>query len=115
MQTAPRNPLDELAFLYYLRSAPLQVGQTYSLPRYFKTGYYPIQVRVAGKESCALPNGSSTSGLAVEVSSRGEMMRVWFTDDKQRLPAQLEIPLPFGNVILSLVAAGKQGGGDAGK
>src|SRR3954468_1606719 len=112
---APAEPLDELAFLYYLRSAPLQVGKTYSLQRYFKTGYNPIQVRVAGKESCALPNGSSTSCLAVEVSSRGEMMRVWFTDDKQRLPAQLEIPLPFGNVTLSLVEAGKQGGGDAGK
>jgi Protein of unknown function (DUF3108) len=111
----PRDPLDELAFLYYLRSAPLQVGKSYSLQRYFKTGYNPIQVRVTGRESCALPNGSSTACLAVEVSSRGEMMRVWFTDDKQRLPAQLEIPLPFGSVTLALVEAGKRGGGEAGR
>ena len=102
---APSQPLDELAFLYFLRTAPLQVGKTYSLQRYFKTGYNPIQVRVR-RESCAMPNGSSTSCLAVEVSSRGQTMRVWFTDDKQRLPAQAEIPLPFGSVTLSLVEAG---------
>jgi uncharacterized protein DUF3108 len=112
---APADPLDELAFLYYLRSAPLQVGKTYSLQRYFKTGYNPIQVRVAGREPCALPNGSSASCLAVAVTSRGETMRVWFTDDKQRLPAQFEIPLPFGSVTLSLVDAGKPGGGEAGR
>jgi len=112
---APAQPLDELAFLYYLRAAPLQVGKSYSLERYFKTGYNPILVRVTGREPCAVPGGVSTSCLAVQVSSRGEMMRVWFTDDKQRLPAQLEIPLPFGSVTLSLVDAGQRDGGAAGR
>ena len=112
---APSNPLDELAFLYYLRTVPLKPGATYQIPRYFKTGYNPIQVRVTGREPCALPNGSSTSCLAVAVSSRGETMRVWFTDDKQRLPAQLELPLPFGSVTLSLVEAGQRDGGEAGR
>jgi hypothetical protein len=112
---APSQPLDELAFLFYLRAAPLQVGKTYSLERYFKTGYNPVQVRVAGRESCALPNGNSTSCLTVEVTSRGQTVQVWFTDDKQRLPVQAEIPLPFGSVLLSLVEAGKTGAGDAGK
>src|SRR6476646_10378785 len=111
---APAQPLDELAFLYFLRTAPLQVGKTYNLQRYFKTGYNPIQVRVTGRESCAMPNGSSTSCLAVEVSSRGQTMRVWFTDDKQRLPAQAEIPLPFGSVTLLLVQAGRAASGNAG-
>jgi hypothetical protein len=41
-------------------------------------------------------------------------MRVWFTDDKQRLPAQAEIPLPFGSVTLSLVQAGRAASGNAG-
>jgi hypothetical protein len=31
-------------------------------------------------------------------------MRVWFTDDNRRLPVQLELPLPFGSVTLSLVS-----------
>jgi hypothetical protein len=110
---APSEPLDELAFLYYLRWAPLKVGKSYSLPRYFKTGYNPIQVTVTGKEVVPMPGGGSASCLAVRVTARGSSMGVWFTDDKRRLPAQLEIPLPFGSVTLSLV--GQQGGRTTGK
>jgi hypothetical protein len=102
---APPDPLDELAFLYYLRATPLEVGQTYSLARYFKTGYNPIQVTVAGRESIAMPGGVTTPCLALRVSTRGTTMRVWLTDDKHRLPAQMEIPLPFGSVTLTLVSS----------
>ena len=110
---APSEPLDELAFLYYLRWAPLEVGKSYSLPRYFKTGYNPIQVSVTGKELVPMPGGGTASCLAVRVTARGSTMGVWFTDDKRRLPAQLEIPLPFGSVTLSLV--GQAGGRATGK
>jgi hypothetical protein len=110
---APSDPLDELAFLYYLRAAPLKVGRTYRLERYFKTGYNPIQVYVAGRESIPMPEGKSVPCLAVQVTSRGTTMRAWFTDDKQRVPAQLEIPLPFGSVTLSLT--GHEGGKAVGR
>jgi Protein of unknown function (DUF3108) len=109
---SPPDPLDELAFLYYLRSAPLEVGRSYSLKRYFKSGYNPIQVTVTGKEMMPVLGGSA-SCLAVQVTARGSTMRVWFTDDKRRLPAQLVLPLPFGSVTLTL--AGTEGSGDAGK
>jgi hypothetical protein len=110
---APADPLDDLAFLYYLRAAPLKVGRTYVLERYFKTGYNPIEVRVSGREPVPMPGGGSASCLAVQVTARGTTMRVWFTDDKRRLPAQMEIPLPFGSVTLSL--AGQTGSGAAGQ
>jgi hypothetical protein len=106
---APSDPLDELAFLYYLRSTPLAVGKTYSMARYFKTGYNPIQVSVTGRESIAMPGGAMTPCLALSVSSRGTTARVWLTDDARRLPAQLEIPLPFGSVTLTLVASTSPG------
>jgi hypothetical protein len=99
---APSDPLDELAFLYYLRAAPLRVGQTHSYARYFKTGYNPIEVSVTGREPIPMPDGSNASCLAVRVTARGTTMRVWFTDDARRLPAQLELPLPFGSVTLTL-------------
>jgi hypothetical protein len=89
------------------------VGQTYSLERYFKAGYNPIQVRVVGREPVPLPDGSNANCLSVEVTARGETMRVWFTDDNRRLPAQLELPLPFGSVTLSLV--GQEGGAATGR
>ena len=110
---APSDPLDELAFLYYLRTAPLEVGRSYSWERYFKTGYNPVEVSVTGRESVDIAGGGTVSCLAVRVTSRGAAMRVWLTDDERRLPAQLEIPLPFGSVTLSL--AGQRGGGEAGK
>ncbi len=99
---APPDPLDELAFLYYLRAASLEVGQSYSLDRYFKTGYNPVEVSVTGRESVPMPGEGTVSCLALRVTSRGATMRVWLTDDDRRLPAQLEIPLPFGSVMLSL-------------
>jgi hypothetical protein len=100
---APPDPLDELAFFYYLRSASLEVGQSYTLERYFKTGYNPIQVTVTGKEMLPVLGGANASCLTVQVTARGSTMRVWFTDDKRRLPVQVELPLPFGSVTLNLV------------
>lgn len=119
---APSQPLDELAFLYFLRTAPLELGRSYSYSRYFKTGYNPIQVKVAAaREAAALPDGRSVPSLLVEVTSRGMIMKVWLTDDARRLPVQLEVPLQFGVVVLQLVGqqngaeAGKRGSGEAGK
>lgn len=103
---APRNPLDELAFLYYLRTVPLKVGATYQIPRYFKTGYNPIQVRVIGRETASLPGGRTAPALALEITSRSLTMGVKLTDDARRLPVELELPLPFGRVTLELVSAG---------
>jgi uncharacterized protein DUF3108 len=102
---APPNPLDELAFLYYLRTVPLKLGATYSIPRYFKTGYNPVQVRVVNRETRTLPDGRSAPVLDLEITSRGMMMTVAMTDDARRLPVELELPLPFGRVTLELTRA----------
>jgi hypothetical protein len=99
---APSEPLDELAFLYYLRTVQLQPGRSYSFSRYFRTGYNPVQVEVTGRESVPLLN-ETVPCLALRVTSRGMVMRVWLTDDRRRLPAQLEIPMQFGVVSLQLV------------
>ena len=103
---APTQPLDELAFLYYLRTVPLTVGATYQIPRYFKTGYNPIQVRVASRSQWQLPNGRTVPALNLEITSRGLLMNVTMTDDARRLPVQLDLPLPFGRVTLELTRAG---------
>ena len=103
---APRHALDELAFLYYLRTVPLAVGSTYPIPRYFKTGYNPIQVRVSGRTEWQLPGGRTVPALTLEITSRGLLMNVTMTDDARRLPVALDLPLPFGRVTLELTRAG---------
>jgi hypothetical protein len=99
----PPDALDELAFLYYLRTIPLEVGRTYTLARYFQTGYNPIVVRVVGREAVPLPGGESRPCLRVEATARGATVGVWLTDDARRLPAQLTLPLPWGTATLQLV------------
>ena len=112
---APPEPLDELAFLYFLRTAPLKLGQSYTYSRYFRTGYNPVQVRVADAlEAVTLPDGKTTPAYPVEVSSRGMVMKAWLSEDARRLPLQLEVPLPFGVVALQLVGD-QRGSGGAGQ
>jgi hypothetical protein len=103
---APRDPLDELAFLYYLRTVPLKVGATYQIPRYFKTGYNPIQVRVLSRGEWQLPGGRTVPAFNLEITSRNLLMNVTMTDDARRLPVELDLPLPFGRVTLELTKAG---------
>ncbi len=102
----PKQPLDELAFLYYLRTAPLTVGATYQVPRYFKTGYNPIQVRVASRTEWQLPGGRTVPALTLVITSHGTQMSVTLTDDARRLPVEMELPLPFGQVTLELTRVG---------
>jgi Protein of unknown function (DUF3108) len=98
----PPDALDELAYLYYMRTVPLKVGQTFTMSRYFKTGYNPVQVRVTGREPIALFDGRTVQCLTVELTSRGSTVAVSLTDDARRLPVQLTLPLPYGSVLLTL-------------
>jgi hypothetical protein len=98
----PRDALDELAYLYYLRTVPLRVGQSFTMSRYFKTGYNPVQVRVTGREPIALFDGRTVPCFTVELTARGSTMAVSLTDDARRLPIRLTLPLPYGSVLLTL-------------
>jgi hypothetical protein len=111
---APQGALDELAYLYYMRTIPLEVGQSFTMSRYFKTGYNPVQVRVTGRESVALFDGRTVPCFIVELTSRGSTVGVRLTDDSQRLPVQLSLPLPYGSVILQLSGTAGPRGAAAG-
>jgi hypothetical protein len=111
---APRDALDELAYLYYLRTIPLQVGKSFTLSRYFKTGYNPVQVRVTGREPVALFDGRSVPCFTLELTTRGAIVGVRLTDDARRLPVELTLPLPYGTVSLVLSGTAEQRGGVAG-
>ncbi|HEX6106199.1 MAG TPA: DUF3108 domain-containing protein [Gemmatimonadales bacterium] len=108
---APRDALDELAFLYYLRTIPLEPGKRFTVARYFKTGYNPIEVHVTARQPLTLPDGRTVPGIAVELSTRGATMGVRFTDDARRLPVELDLPLPYGSVSLTLSGTTGQRGG----
>ena len=102
------EPLDEASFLFFLRSIPLEVGQTYEFVRYFRPEKNPVRVVVVRKEPVKVPAGQfntivvrpviKTSGIFGE----GGRAEVWFTDDSTRTLVQLKSQLKFGSLNLYL-------------
>lgn len=106
----PPNPLDDTAFLYFMRITPLDVGKTYRYTRYFRRDKNPLTVKVAKREKLTLPGGEKVSCLVLEptvddtrgIFSKRSNARVWLTDDARRLPVQIRSRFPFGTLTLKL-------------
>jgi hypothetical protein len=92
----PTNePLDDLSFLYYARTLPLEVGATYRLQRYFKPDGNPVVLQVLRRETIVVPAGRfrtivvrpiiRSDGIFAE-DGRAE---VWFSDDQYRIPVMI--------------------------
>ena len=102
------DPLDEASFLFFLRSIPLEVGQTYEFARYFRPDKNPVKVVVVRKDTVTVPAGRfatvvvrpviKTSGIFGE----GGRAEAWFTDDSSRTLVQLKSQLKFGSLNLYL-------------
>ena len=102
------EPLDEASFLFFLRTIPLEVGQTYQFNRYFRPDRNPVTVVVERKEQVKVPAGTfntivvrpviKTSGIFGE----GGRAEVWFADDSTRTLVQLKSKLKFGSLNLYL-------------
>jgi hypothetical protein len=102
-------PLDELSFMYYIRTLPLAAGATYTLERHFEAGRNPARVRVLGRERIATPAGEfATVLLELRVKDprryRGDgTIRLHLTDDERRVPVRIESMMPIiGNAVLTL-------------
>lgn len=123
-QPAPAHPLDDAAFLYFVRTYPLEVGRTYRLDYYFRKDKNPLVITVEKREKMELPNGSRVDCLVVQpvIGDRGifaekQRGRVWVTDDDRRIPVQIQTRYPFGVITLRLekmTLAPGTGFGDAG-
>ncbi len=102
------QPLDEAAFLYFVRTRPLEVGRSYDFPHYFKPDRNPVTLKVLRKERVEVPAGTfdcivvqpifKTSGIF----SEGGRAEVWLSDDAARLVVQMKSRLSFGSLNLYL-------------
>ena len=108
-QPTPEQPLDDAAFLYYVRSTPLEVGQVYRLDKYFRKEKNPLVIRVLKRERMDLPDGTPVDCLVLNpiIDDRGMFAdraeaRVWITDDVRRIPVQIRTKYPFGTITLRL-------------
>lgn len=89
-ETLSEVPLDQVSFLYYVRTLPLEVGDEYILNQYFKEDGNPVIIRVLRKERKTVPAGTfdtvviepiiQTSGLFGD----GGQAEIYLTDDENR-------------------------------
>ena len=108
MKKTVDNPLDEGAFLFFVRTIPLVVGQTYDFHRYFIPDRNPVRLRVLRKERITVPAGTydaiviqpiiKTKGI---FSEKGQA-EVWLADDASRMLLQVKSKLSFGSLNLYL-------------
>ena len=108
----PHNePLDDVSFLYFARTLPLEVGDRYLLDRYFKADGNPVVLEVLRRETIKVPAGTfntvvvrpiiKTDGLFGE----GGEAEVYFTDDARRLLVQMRSKVPLvGSLSLHMTA-----------
>ena len=103
------EPLDDAAFLYWIRTVPLEEGKRYEYARYFRPDRNPViievlgyeKVSVAGKKWRALvvrPKIPQGRGILAEKSET----RIWLSDDPQRIVLAIQSNFSFGQVTLKL-------------
>jgi len=93
-------PIDEISFIYFVRTLPLEVGKTYTFNRYFKEDGNPVTVRVVRKDrretegvwynTIVLVPEIRTDGLFGE----GGQAEIHLTDDERRIPVYVKSDIP---------------------
>jgi hypothetical protein len=103
------EPLDQISFFYFVRTLPLEVGEEYTLNRYFKESGNPVILRVLRRDTVEVPAGTfpaivvqpiiKSSGLFGE----GGEAELYFSDDPRRLLVLMESNIPvLGRLSLHL-------------
>jgi hypothetical protein len=107
-ETSVASPLDDGSFIYFVRTIPLEPGQTYEFDRYFRPDRNPVKVRVIGRETIRVPAGTFRTIVIQPVikakgifSEQGEA-RIWLSDDAQRIMVQMKTKTKIGSLNLYL-------------
>lgn len=100
--------LDDIGFLYFLRTLPLEPGHTYRFESHFLARGNPVVFRVIGREKIRVPAGRFRT-LVVEpvlpgmgILAPGTNARAYLTDDPRRLLVKLTTATRFGTAALHL-------------
>lgn len=104
----PPDAMDEVAFLYFVRTLPLAVGDVRRFERMFEADDNPVVLEVLRRETVRVPAGTFETVVvrpvirAEGLFSRGGRAEVHLTDDRRRLIVRIESRTKVGKVDLSL-------------
>lgn len=107
-ELASAEPLDDVAFLYFVRTLPLEVGKSYTFDRYWKSEGNPVTVNVLRKDTIKI--GQDTYKTIVVqpiiktrgIFGEGGEAEVHFTDDDRRLIVYLQANMSIGTLKMYL-------------
>jgi hypothetical protein len=102
-------PQDDISFVHFVRSLPLEVGDVYTFPNYFKEDGNPVVIEVLRIENREVPAGTfetivvrptiQTDGLF----SEGGEAEIHLSNDDRRLVVYLRSSIPvMGSLTLHL-------------
>ena len=99
---------DALSALYFVRTQPLEVGQSVFVDNFTDGGNYPLEVRVYRREKVKIKAGEFNC-LVVEpllqttgVFKHEGKLTVWLTDDRVRLPVLMKSKVVVGSISAEL-------------
>jgi len=106
------QPLDELSFIYWLRTLTLADDESLTLERHFDPARNPTVIRSLGRGHVETPLGTFvTRDVEMRVRDarnyQGEgVIRFSFSDDACRRPVRIESTIPeAGKVVMTLASA----------
>jgi hypothetical protein len=101
---------DALSALYMVRTLPLQVGESVSVPIFDRGETWHTEVQVLARERLKLSVGTidtlkvkpllRTAGI---FRREGELL-VWLTDNKRHIPVQMQSRITIGTITARLLA-----------
>lgn len=99
------NPLDELSFIYFVRSLDLPVGDSITVRRHFDVRRNPVQIAAVARQNVVgrdvvvyemrVPDTRQKKGFS--------LLRFFISDDAARVPVRIESSMPVaGQVTMTL-------------
>lgn len=107
LPTVP-SPLDDASFFFYARTLPLEVGRTYTIPRYFVSDRNPVQIKVIQKQTISVRAGRFPCIVVQPIFrsrglfGQGGSALIWFSDDAARIPVRIRGSMAVGTLDMSL-------------
>jgi len=108
----PGHPMDLIMSLVQTRTWNLQPGEKQDALVIFDDDFYELTIYAEGYEDLKTPLGNFRTLVLVPrmektepkgMFKRGSTVRVWISQDEQRLPVRFEVEFKFGSGVATLV------------
>jgi hypothetical protein len=104
----PPHALDVLSCLYFARTLPLEVGNTYFVDSHVDNENYPLEIIVHERDHIRVPAGEFDCILVQPAlqsqglfDQQGEIW-VWLTDDERHMPVLMRSAIVIGEIVCVL-------------